>query len=97
MIRFSSEIAKITKNLIKEYDGDIHATYAAVHNNTIGSDSDVQLIEVKQYLEYLLSCKKMEEYNWERDEMGLWHYVSSEEFFVHWHAAREEKQNKGKV
>lgn len=92
MIKFNVEICKVTKALIHEYKNDIHAAYAAVHNNTIGPPPAAKLIEVKQYLEHLMACEAMEEYGWEQDEMGLWHYVSSEEFFSRWREAREQKE-----
>lgn len=75
-------IRKLAQNLIKECE-DIRTAYATVCNNLNPSNPNKEMLAVKHYLEYLLACESMEEYNWERDEFGRWFRLKDDEFWSH--------------
>lgn len=87
-------IRKTVTALIKEYE-DVHAAYAAVCNNLSPVCPDEEVLAIKHYMEYLLACEAMEEYNWERDETGRWFKLENDEFWARLKAAHDKKNESG--
>ena len=90
-----NEIRRLANELKIEYDGDLCELYAHVCNRIacrVEPDEEQKLLSLKREIEHQITLEVMEEYSWERDDMGVWHYIDSAEFSARFWASH--KKNK---
>lgn len=76
-----NEIRQLANELEMEYGGDLCELYAHVSNRIAGrSEPSETMLALKRELEHRIALEVMEEYSWERDDMGLWRKLSNDEF-----------------
>ena len=87
-----SKIRRLVNELLEEYHGDLHVTYAEVSNHAYGSEPDKVLVAMKRELEHRITLNAMEEYGWEQTDTGEWRFVTSDEFSARYRAAMDRKK-----
>ena len=88
-----NEIRRLANELEIEYNGDLCELYAHVCNHSLWPNPDEDLIALKREIEHLITLEVMEEYFWERDDMGLWRHVEPTEFFARYRAAMDQQKD----